>query len=89
MCLLSEPAAKTVEGGNYFSPELQVGQVYDGTLNKETTIIYQPVYVCVPHDIIKKACVSMKESTDSSKIPVISASKGGEVEIASSRITTV
>lgn len=38
-----------MEGGNYISPELQSGAVFDGDGEPEETIIYQPVYVCVPH----------------------------------------
>ena len=43
-------AAEYVEGGIYISPEFQLGQVYDGTLDaQEDIILYRPVYVCVPH----------------------------------------
>ncbi len=39
-----------MEGGVYISPEFQLGQVYDGGLDSdEDIILYQPVYVCVPH----------------------------------------
>ena len=39
-----------VEGGNYISPEFQLGQVYDGsTENRDNDVIvfYRPVYICV------------------------------------------
>ena len=45
-----EIAADYVEGGIYISPEFQLGQVYDCTLDaQEDIILYRPVYVCVPH----------------------------------------
>lgn len=52
-CFTPEVAAEHVEGGLYISPEFQLGQVYDGTMDHEEDIIlYRPVYVCVPHDKI-------------------------------------
>lgn len=50
LLFLSENAITTVEGGNYISPEFQLGQVYDGsTENGENDVIvfYRPVYICV------------------------------------------
>lgn len=44
-------AADHVEGGLYVSPEFQLGQVYDGTIEQSDDIIlYRPVYGCVPHE---------------------------------------
>ncbi|XP_064606638.1 LOW QUALITY PROTEIN: arrestin domain-containing protein 3-like [Liolophura sinensis] len=49
-----ECAADNVEGGIYISPEFQFGQVYMGDNNDDVdeTVLYRPVYVCVPHDKI-------------------------------------
>ena len=42
-----------VEGGQYISPEFQLGQVYDGTADhtREDIVLYRPVYVCVPDNV--------------------------------------
>ena len=43
-----------VEGGLYISPEFQLGQVYDGSCEDGgETVLYRPVYICVPHDHIQ------------------------------------
>lgn len=45
---LAEPADERVEGGNYISPEFQLGQVYDGEADVVADVIlYRPVYVCL------------------------------------------
>ncbi|XP_074643357.1 arrestin domain-containing protein 3-like [Tubulanus polymorphus] len=51
--VIFDTAVGSVEGGLYTSPEFQLGQVYDGTCGTEAgedTILYRPVYVCVPHE---------------------------------------
>lgn len=85
-----------MEGGNYISPELQVGQVYDGTSGQaEETIIYQPVYVCVPHK--KLNIKNISHTIQSSQSDIIKASgattsfkaDSQEMELESGRLTSV
>ncbi|ROT60734.1 Arrestin domain-containing protein 3 [Penaeus vannamei] len=40
-----------VEGGLYIGPEFQLGQVYDGGVDKnaESVLLYRPVYACIPN----------------------------------------
>jgi len=47
-----ENAVDYVEGGMYISPEFQLGQVYDGTVEGSDgdIVLYKPVYVCIPHE---------------------------------------
>ncbi|XP_013414135.1 arrestin domain-containing protein 3 [Lingula anatina] len=47
-----EHGVDTAEGGMYISPEFQLGQVYDGTESGDETVLYRPVYACVPHEKI-------------------------------------
>ena len=57
LLIRTEQALASVEGGNYISPELKAGAVYDGTEDAHgEVILYQPVYICVPHKrIVMKA----------------------------------
>lgn len=44
----TENCVDWVEGGNYISPEFQLGQVYDGGLNThEEVVLFRPLYVSV------------------------------------------
>ncbi|KAF6030613.1 hypothetical protein EB796_011074 [Bugula neritina] len=61
---LLKPAEQSVIGGNYTSPELQTGAVYDGTEEARETTVYQPVYVCVPHKRIMQPTTSTLSASD-------------------------
>ena len=53
-----------IEGGNYISPEFQLGQVYDGGLNtNEEVVLFRPLYVSVKRP--PKTEIGGKESKES------------------------
>ncbi|KAH3695755.1 arrestin domain-containing protein 3-like [Dreissena polymorpha] len=61
--LMHEVCVDYVEGGKYISSEFQVGQVYVGDEEPEAeaeTVLYRPVYLCVPHE--RKTVTNTKKS---------------------------
>ncbi|KAL3867827.1 hypothetical protein ACJMK2_040673 [Sinanodonta woodiana] len=50
-----EVAVQNVEGGNYISPEFQLGQVYMGDDSNihDDVILFRPQYVCLSHETIE------------------------------------
>lgn len=65
----SEFCSTHVEGGMYISPEFQLGQVYDGTIiDEESVLLYRPVYVRVAQkhgdSIVKSVSKHSKEPRD-------------------------
>ena len=57
-----------IEGGNYISPEFQLGQVYDGGLNShEEVVLFRPVYVSVKRPPKAEPLGSGKDSTKEPK----------------------
>lgn len=61
-----EPADDRVEGGNYISPEFQLGQVYDGEADVVADVVlYRPVYVCLEsRPESKSAAATVDEGDD-------------------------
>ena len=72
---VSDTAVENVEGGKYISSEFQLGQVYMGdehTEGEEDTVLYRPVYPCVPHDrkpVTNTKGASASGSSDDCKQP--------------------
>ena len=60
----TENCVDFIEGGNYISPEFQLGQVYDGGLNShEEVVLFRPVYVSVKRP--PKTEIGAKDSKES------------------------
>ena len=86
----AEPAIAEVEGGNYISPELQCGAVYDGTDGEawETTL-YQPVYVCVPNKGVVMKTPSTPEIIHQQTHSNDRKSVTTEIEVSESRVSSL
>ena len=90
MLLFTEPAIATVEGGNYISPELQCGAVYDGTEEARETTVYQPVYVCVPHKGVVMKTPSTPEIKQHQQSQANNRkSVNTEIEVSESRVSSL
>ena len=77
---VTDVAADNVEGGIYISPEFQLGQVYDGTLeNEEDIVLYRPVYVGVPHERLNVTNMNNAHGSTSSPIRVTPHTPGKEL----------
>lgn len=78
-----------MEGGNYVSPELQSGGVYDDSNGEETTI-YQPVYVCVPHKEVVMKTPSVPEIKPHQQSQAGNRkSVNAEIELSGSRVSSL
>ena len=83
-----EVAADNVEGGLYISPEFQLGQVYDGTIeNEEDIILYRPVYVCVPHEPLN--VTNMNNAHGSTSSPRLVSGHKSRKELTSEKCTSI
>lgn len=87
------PAIHTVEGGNYISPELQSGGVYDDTGEARETTLYQPLYVCVPHKrvVMKTPSTPDIKQHQQSQATTTSNRKSvnAEIEVSEGRISSL
>lgn len=86
----------SVEGGNYISPELKAGTVYDGTEDEHgEVILYQPVYICVPHKRIVMKAPSTPEvkhhqqQTNNNSCQAARQSSRAEVELSETKVSSL